>query len=395
MDEKQIKEIVDGVAATISNDVPVIVDAAVEKKVSELMAKSASEMDEVKAELKAMKVQKASAPEVKTAFTQTAIVSVMKSVIFEKVTSEKAFNEVVDRTMKTMTEGVATEGAELVFDQFEADVLRVINTFEIINDVRILNLVKGDKLTLPKATNGITTYYTDEGVAYTASEPDTSSIVWNIKKITTLTDLSEELLDDTMTIPDLYQLIVDFVGESQAEFLEEKIVSGALGSAIVGITKVAGTNKVALAATKTSADLTDDQIVQVITSIKRKFGRNKRWLMSQYIHGRIAAIKTADGYPLYPEMRSENPVLMGSKVILSEASGLIQDAGDDVADAVIAVYGSLERYFVVRRKGVTMEQGYYGDNWKKDIRSLKSNQRASGNATFPEAFTLLVNGPVA
>lgn len=70
------------------------------------------------------------------------------------------------------------------------------------------------------------TYFTAEEVAYTASEPATAFISIDIAKMTTLVSMTEELLDDTMTVPDLYDLIVEFVAESQAEFLETQILTG-------------------------------------------------------------------------------------------------------------------------------------------------------------------------
>lgn len=63
------------------------------------------------------------------------------------------FESAFEASVKTMTEGTATEGAELVFDQFDTDVVRIINTFDIVNDVRILPITKGDKISLPKMTN--------------------------------------------------------------------------------------------------------------------------------------------------------------------------------------------------------------------------------------------------
>ena len=140
------------------------------------------------------------------------------------MTSEKGFNEVVAKTYAGMSEGTEEAGAELVFDQFEADVLRVLNEYNIVADVRILPLAKGDKVKLPKATNGVTTYYVDETVKRTWSKPTTAFVTIDIAKTATLTDMSEELLDDTMTTPDLYNLIVEFIAESQAEFLEKEIL---------------------------------------------------------------------------------------------------------------------------------------------------------------------------
>ena len=392
MDETKI---IEGVTDAIEKSVPSIVDSAVDKKVTEAMAKTVSELEDIKTELKAAKaLSMKSDTKAFDAARKTAVVSIIKEAVETGANSEKAFKAIVDKTVKAMSEGTATEGAELVFDQFETDILRVINTFDLVNAVRILPLAKGDKVSLPKATNGVTTYFVAEGVAYTESEAETAFVVIDIAKACTLTDMTQELLDDSMTVPDLYDLLVEFIGESQASFLEDQIINGT--GAVEGILQNADINEVALAATETSADISDDDLVAVMTSIAKKFGKNKSWIMSQYIYGKILALKTLDGYPLYPELRNfENPSLMGRPVIVTDGAGLVQDAVGDVADATIAIFGDLTRFTLVRRKGITLERGYHGDNWKKDIPSLKSNQRYGGAATFGEAFTALKNGAVS
>jgi len=183
----------------------------------------------------------------------------------------------------------------MVFDQFEADVLRVINTYQIVNDVKILPLAKGDNVSLPKATNGITTYWKDEAKKYTGSKPATAFVKIDIEKATTMTDLTQELMDDAMTIPDLYNLIVEFIGESQAEFLENEILTG--DDEIEGVFENASINKIFLGSGKTSADIDDEVLVDVITKAKRKFKRNKsnvKFYMSQYVYGKLKALITTD-----------------------------------------------------------------------------------------------------
>jgi hypothetical protein len=56
------------------------------------------------------------------------------------------------------------------------------------------------------------------------------------------------------------------------------------------------------------------------------------------------------------------------------------------------LFGDLSYFTLARRKGITIERGYYGDNWAKDIQSIKSNTRYGGCATFPEALVVLKNG---
>lgn len=384
------------VSEALEKNLPEVVEAVFEKKIADLQAKSASEMEEIKAELKKMNhSSKVFAENGGAEFAKkAAVVAIFKDVVNNNITSEKGFYDVVEKQVKAfMDEGTATEGAELVFDQFEKDVLRVINTYEIVNDVRILPMAKGDKISLPKATNGVTTYWTAEGIAYTDSQAVTAFVSIDIAKATTLTDMTEELLDDTMTVPDLYDLLVEFIGESQAEFLETQILVGT--GSVKGILVNASVNKVYLGSGNTAEDIDDDVLVDVITKAARKYKRGGvKWYMSQYVMGKIKALKTTDGYPLYPELRNATPTLMGSSVVLSD-EGFVQNVAQDIAAGVCLAYGDLRYFTLAKRKGLTVERGYHGDNWKKDILSLKSNSRCGGALTFPEAITIVVNGASA
>lgn len=397
MDELQLKEVTSAMASVIEKQVPTIVDVAVEKRLAEFKSVTAGELEDVKKAIKeANLASKQATPEAKEKFVKTAVVSIFKEVL-NAGANEAQFKSIVDSTIKTMTEGTTGDGAELVFDQFETDILRVINSYELINSVRILPLAKGDKVSLPKATNGITTYFVAEGAVYTESEANTAFVTIDIAKAATLTDMTTELMDDSMTIPDLYNLIVEFIGESQAQFLEDKILNSASGAIVGIIPSVATGNKLTLSATETADDIGDTDLVNVITKLKKKFRKAgaTKFVMSQYIHGKLTAIKTLDGYPLYPELRNlENPSLMGYPVIISDEAPC-QDATEDIADAVTILFGNLTFFTLARRKGLTLERGYYGENWKKDIQSLKSNQRLGGKVTFDEAFVSLKNGPVA
>ena len=137
--------------------------------------------------------------------------------------------------------------------------------------------------------------------------------------------MSEELLDDTMTTPDLYNLIVEFIAESQAEFLEKEILIGT--GDVKGVLVNASINKIYLGSGKTSADIDDDVLVDVITTSARKYKRRKanvKFYMSQYVYGKLKALITTDGYPLYPSLRDANPTLLGYKVELSDV-GFVQN----------------------------------------------------------------------
>lgn len=389
--EKALEQITESVEKAL----PTVVSEAVEAKFAQLSEKSAADIDEIKTELKKYSLAQKQTSVVKEAFTQTAMVSIMKRVWNENASTEQAFKSIVDSEMKTMNEGTATEGAEMVFDQFERDILKVINTYGVVNSVKMLTLAKGDKVSLPKATNGITTAYVAEQGTPTASDAVTGFVTIDIYKAVSLVDMTDELMSDAMTVPDLYNLIVEFIGESQAEFLENEILNGTGSSAIEGILVNSDINEVVLAAGQKAGDIDDDTITAIITKALMKYKRrsvNIRWTMSQYVYGKLRQIKTTDGYPLYPELRNmADPRLEGYKVEISDKFP-VQNSAADVANAITLLFGDMKYFTLVRRKNLMLERGYYGNNWRDGIQSLKGTARMGGKCTFGEAFTVCKNG---
>lgn len=392
IDQKAINETI---VKTITENLPSVVDAVVTEKLANFETKTWKDLDEVKAAIKEMSINKKFDTHAKEIFAKTAIVAIVKDVMTNNVNSEKGFKDVVDTHVKAMSEAANGDGAELVFDQFEQSVQMVINTFEIASLVKIIPIAKGDKLNLPKVTNGVTTAYITELNAPTDSDLATAFVAIDIYKTMTLTNFSDELLEDTMTIPDLYDMIVQNVAESQGAFLEKQILAGTGSNAVEGILVNAQVNSLSLAATKRAGDISDTDIVNVYAKALMKFKRNRaglRWVTSQYVLAKLQALKTTDGYPLYAELRGANPTLMGHPVIITDDSSIAQDSGTDIATKPTIIFGDFSYFILVRRKGMTLERGYYGSNWTSNIQSLKSIQRYGGKCTFGEAFTKLLNG---
>lgn len=303
------------------------------------------------------------------------------------------FDEAVHASIKTMSEGTATEGAEYVFDQFERDVIRVINTYEVVNLVRAFTIVKGDKVIFPSKTGSTTAAYVGEGATISESEVATGNVTIDIFKVATLTGVTNELLDDTMTVPDLYNLIVEDVAEQVAELQEDAVLGGTGSSQPQGIIGASGINTVALATTETVADIADADLINVMTTADKKYKRNTTWIMSQYTWGKLMSLVTADGYPRYPDLRNmTRPTLLGRPVVISDSSKIVQDAATDVALATSIVYGDFNYYYMINRKGLSFEKGHLANDFRDDKTTFRSITRFGGNVAIPAAFTVLKNG---
>lgn len=358
------------------------ISKTLEEGVEKDIATLKDELADTQAELKSLKGTKAKA----NGAHKKAIVSLVKSVLVNGENFQQA-------KAKALTEGTDGQGGEFVFDEFEKDVLQVINEEPVLNEVKMYN-TNGDVLKLPKYSNGVVTTFEAEGTGGAASQGTTSYITLNIKRAVTNLEISEELMQDSMTIPDIYEIIVRDIGESQANFLARQILQGdGTGDNFLGIYNAPGVNEVVLDAGKTSVkDLGDSDLVATMTAAKRKFKKNKAnlaWVMSEYVFGVIASIKTTTGQYLYPEMRNETPTLLGRKVILSDQS-TVQDASEDGASTPFLIFGDLKYFALAKNNGLEIETGYVNDNFNRSIKTVRSKSRVAGEITYPEAFTRVV-----
>jgi len=387
MEEKDLEKVVDEVTKGVAEKTTEAVETAVKAETAGIK----EEVEKMQKDFEAfqLKAKFSGSKEEKELQKKEFVVNTIQSVVKNNI----EFNQAVDMVSKTMTEGTAGDGAELVFDQFMTDIEKVINSYPIPGRVKFMNIQKGDTVKIPKATNSVITYWVDEGAAYTGSEAETAYITFSIAKAATLTDMTEELLWDTMTVPDLYNLLVEFIGESQAEFLENQILNGDnTGSNFNGIFNDSNVNIITMdAGDENVTDIDDNYLTNVEAAIPMKYKRNPSkvaWTMSQYTFNKIRQLKTTTGAILYPELRMSNPTLLGYAVVVSDKAP-IQNAAADLKNTKFLALGDWTRFIVMSRKGITFELGYYGDNWKKDIKSLKSNRRMDGEKTFADAFAVL------
>lgn len=300
------------------------------------------------------------------------------------------FNEAETQVKTAFMNGnlASAEGAELVFDQFLADIIMVIQTYKVIEDVTLYNIIKGDNLNIPKVVNALTTGWVAEGASQALSKATTSNILITVKIAQTLIDVSESLLDDSLSVPDLYTLLVKLIGESQAAFIEDQIFNGSgSGSNIEGICINSSVASVVLATTAFSS-VTRAKVVSAFGTLLTKYlvdGKGAKWYMSRAARCELMALETTTGAPVFPELESSNPTIFGAPVV--ETDKLPSTGGSSV---VFAVYGNLSHFVVVRRKDLEVKKGYSGDGFKQGLVTIKGEQRIHGKIVFTQAFVKIV-----
>ena len=392
------------VADALEKSLPEIVDAVTDKKILALTEKSTAEMEEIKTELKKIALAGKQTNEAKSFAGQTAIVNIFKNIAKNGITSEEAFEELAKSEIKAafMSEGTATEGAEMVFSQFESQIINVMKQYPVVNEVKIYS-TRGKDLSIPKVTNGITTAWIAEGVSITGSKAVTAFVSISVYKAACRVQLTEELREDNMTVPEVYAMLTQLIGESQGAFVEDAIlngdgtqVDGVFNNASVKIvTSLAGNVKLS----DNSGEELDNLLNDLDTAVSMEYQTNPNGLvavMSQYTFNVLRKAKnTITGFIMFPELRDANPKLLGKYRVIKSHKAPVQNTAADVAGAAPICIGDLSKYYgFVRRRGLTVVSGLSTGDFEGDLVSVKATQRFGGEPTIPEAFAKVKNAAV-
>lgn len=332
---------------------------------------------------------------------ELATVNVFKEVMGSGQVSEKEF-EAMKEAIGTkvlaegdLTGGVTDSGAGFnVFEKFETDLIYEIEKYDIINAFKNITLAKGTKITWTIATNGITASFVDEKGMPTASEPSFSQVSINIKKVIALVTLTQELEEDQMTTPQLYRLILEFAGEAVAELLESELLGGD-GTNFVGVFNLPGAKSYALGATKTATDLTEADMLLIEQKLHARDRAKASWIMSDYVRYLLYAIRDDAGNRIYPNVIDLKPTIGGRAVFVSDYGAEVQDASTNLAEKTIIAFGNLKKYLVAHRTGVTVDKGFYADNWAKEMPSIKVRKRAGMGSLDDKAFVVAETWPAS
>jgi len=317
---------------------------------------------------------------------QTDIVGVLRDIVNNGSSFPQA-------KLKYLNETDPAQGWALVFDQFEKDVLDVVEEETLLKNITVYELLKGNNYKIAKWKDGIIPSFVTEGSAGAYTQGSLEEITIDIVKSLALIGMSEELLGDSMSTPNIYQLVVRNIGRAQSAYIVEQVLNwNGVGQNFTGILNAVGTKEVVLEAGKTSIRnfLGDSDLTDIITANAMEFKRNTAnvsWIISQYVYGVLRNIRTTTWMFLYPELRDVVPTLMGNNVIISSKAPM-QTAANDVADTPFLIYGDLEHYALIKRSGLEIEMGHSGEDFTKDLITLKAKQRLGWEALYPEAFVI-------
>lgn len=194
-------------------------------------------------------------------------------------------------------------------------------------------------------------------------------------------------MEDSLSVPDLYTLLVQLIGNSQAAFIEDQIFNGGgTGSDMEGICINSSVAKVTLATTAFSS-VTRAKLVTAFGTVATKYlvdGKGGKWYMSRAARTELMLLENDLGVPVFPTLELAEPTLFGQPVV--ETDKLPSSGG---ASVPFAVFGNFKHFIGVRRKDIEVKKGYSGTGFADGLVTVKGEQRIHGQIGFTEAFVLV------
>lgn len=162
MDEKALAMLAKSVQETVQKELP----GLVLQNMEEIKKSIGDDVEKVKSELKEFSTAMAAASKGKGGEDEAAELARKSFVcsVLRATAKGVAFDEATTLAKAAFMNGnvASGEGAELVFDQFLEDILYVISTYRVIEDITLYNIIKGDNLKIPKVVSALTTAWVAE-----------------------------------------------------------------------------------------------------------------------------------------------------------------------------------------------------------------------------------------
>jgi len=233
------------------------------------------------------------------------------------------------------------------------------------------------QVTIPTETStGSAGWITNEGDAYTESDPAFGQLTLTPYKAGTLTQISEELLQDSVV--NLEAFVASNIGRKFGNLLEAAFVNGNGVGQPTGITDGSDLGVTAAGA----AAVTFDEVQDLFYSVKESYRQNGQWLMSTTVVAALRQLTYAGGTQSYiwePNMAVGSPdTILGRPVVISDSVNAMTTGLKPI------LFGDLSYYYVAYNAGISIQRldELYAAN---GLVGIRGSLRVDGKLTQGEA----------
>lgn len=308
-----------------------------------------------------------------------------KSTKFSSTDSYKeAMMDAIRGKFRTITnvlrEGVQEDGGYLVPDEYDSRLIEVLDENNIMRQLATQIQTSGEHKINIAATKPAAGWL-DEGTTLTFGDAKFSQIMLDAHKLGVGIQITEELLYDSMFNLETY--VTNEFGKALANAEEDAFLNGTGKNQPTGIFDATGGGQV----TKTlSADITADDIVDLVYSLKRPYRPTAVFIMNDKTVAQIRKLKTtgSNEYLWQPSYQSNEPdKLLGYKIYTSQYAP---------EDAI--AFGMMSYYNIGDRGGRTFQELTEVAAAQGMVNFL-AKERVDGKLVLPEAVKILKLKPAA
>lgn len=289
---------------------------------------------------------------------------------------------------KALNEATGADGGFLVPEEFETEVVRFQNQFNILRPRMTVVNMSSDTLRLNELTGEPTVYIVGEQGTITASQPTFGEEVMTPVKYAAIVDMSSEVLEDAET--NLNTLVTERIARGIAQKEEDQFVN-ATASGREGLAEVSGVTTITSSATA-SAGVTWDDLADLHAAVynvgEEDTDEGAFYMhMSQYNVLRTSKA-TGDGNYFLPAVpNSANPpTAWGRPIVICNRMPSAATAGEKAV-----MFSNLRRHaYVGDRRGIRvklLEEGTVGsvNLGEQDMLAIRVTKRTAFS-------TILQNG---
>lgn len=303
----------------------------------------------------------------------------------------KALKNNNQTVIKDLSEGTDSAGGYLVPAPLSNKIYEVVKAQGVAR--REMTVVGMNSLTLDLSTLATkpTVYWVSESSQITGSDIAFGRKTLSAEKLAGITAMSNELIDDANIG------IVDYVVEKFSEaFIEEEdkaFFNTCTATNVTGILQDSGTNVITMGSGNTSfADISYDDIVDVIYSLGAKQRKNAKFAFSKDILAHIMKLTDSQNNPIWSRPIEGQPArILGYPIVENDQ---MPTTSDDAVSTEFLAFGNFKKYLIGDRKQVTasiLKEATVGSTnlAEKDASGVRIVERISGIAPNPTEFTTL------
>jgi len=243
----------------------------------------------------------------------------------------------------TMNETTGSQGAYLVPDEFQWDIIRLAENQSYALQLATILTMNSDQLYVPAELTRPAMAWKGESAQMSQADATLAQVNLQAKKLTGYTAVTNELLQDSAI--DVVGLITKQMSYGIAQELDNQMLNGT-GDPVSGLGTSAVTNIVNTATGAMSA-ITASDLSLLISKLEQGDLVNARMLVGRLALHYIRSLKDTNGQPIFANPGMNVPgTIYGFPYALTE-----NIANTDGAGKLMGVFGDFKKFIIARRQG--------------------------------------------